>query len=112
MPWKIVNLGGQYSYICVLCYQFILKSIVFTLYEHEYINLLTFRGPRTVAENRNSSDQHLNIQVKCTFAIYRLSLWKDCTADPFYYSLFMSELLDHNIKRVNLFQHTMGKYKI
>ena len=54
----------------------------------------------TVAENRNSSDQHvfkLNVFLLCT---YLLGLWKDCTAASFYYSLFMSELLNHNIKRV------------
>ena len=32
--------------------------------------------------------------------MYRLSLWKDCTAGSFYYSLFMSELVNYNIKRV------------
>ena len=32
--------------------------------------------------------------------MYRLSLWKDCTAGSFYYSLSMSELLNHNIKRI------------
>ena len=40
----------------------------------------------TVADNINSSD--------------RLSLRKDCTAGSFCYSLFMSELSIHNIKRV------------
>ena len=32
--------------------------------------------------------------------MYWLSLWKDSTSESFYYSLFMSELLNHNIKRV------------
>ena len=32
--------------------------------------------------------------------MYRLSLWKDCTAGSFYSSLFMSELLNQNIKRL------------
>ena len=41
------------------------------------------------------------IQVKCIFVMYRLSLWKDCTARSLYSSLFMSELLNHNIKRVS-----------
>ena len=31
--------GGQYSYISVLHYQFPLKSIVFTVCEHEYMNM-------------------------------------------------------------------------
>ena len=34
----------------------------------------------TVTENRNSSDQHACIQVKCILVMYRLSLWKDRTA--------------------------------
>ena len=32
--------------------------------------------------------------------MYRLSLKKESTSESFYYSLFMSELLNHNIKRV------------
>ena len=32
--------------------------------------------------------------------MYRLSLWKGSTAGLFYSSLYMSELLNQNIKRV------------
>ena len=35
----IVGGGGQYSYISVLHYQFPQKSIVFTVCEHEYMNM-------------------------------------------------------------------------
>ena len=41
------------------------------------------------------------IQVKCIFVMYRLSLWTDCTERSFNSTLFMSELLNHNIKRVS-----------
>ena len=35
---QLDNWGGPYSYIRVLHYSFPLKSIVFTVYEHEYMN--------------------------------------------------------------------------
>ena len=37
--------------------------------------------------------------------MYRLILWKDYTAESFYYSLFMSELLNHNV--YNMCLHTI-----
>ena len=46
-----------------------------------------------------SSGQYV-FQLNAFFFTYRLSLWKDCTAGSFYSSLFMSELLNQNIKRV------------
>ena len=53
----------------------------------------------TVAKNRNSSNHHVS-KLNVFFFLYRLSLWKDCTAGSFYYSLCMSELLNRNIKHV------------
>ena len=59
----------------------------------------------TVAENRNSSDQQVffmySSYIKCIFVMYQLSLWEDFTARSFYSSFFMSELLNHSIKRVS-----------
>ena len=57
---------------------------------------LHFQTKILLCGSRN--DQHvLNLNV---FVTYRLSLWKDSTSESFYYSLFMSELLNHNIKHV------------
>ena len=36
---RTITGGGEYSYMCVLLNQLLLKSIVFTVCEHKYMNI-------------------------------------------------------------------------